>query len=681
MLKIDTKIRIVDGTASESNLAHLFSAEDLGAIGTWVIQGYVSDDLSRAKWLTRNQNAMDLAMQVVKDKTFPWQGASNVKFPLLTVGAMQFHARAYPAIITGPDIVKYRTIGKDATGETRARATRVGKHMSWQLLEQDQSWEEGMDRLLINLPIVGTVFKKSYFSVNKGHNVSEIVLAKDLVVDYYATSIEDAARKTHQIPMFRNEIYSSCKSGKFVDVLDAAWYQAPSTYSPSTNQHPEQEDNRKGRVQPQPDESTPFLILEQHCSIDFDQDGYAEPYIVTVERSSGTVLRIVARWDRPEQVERNEKNEIIRIRSSEYFTKYGFIPSPDNSIYDIGFGILLGPLNSSVDSLINMLIDCGTMQTTAGGFLGAGAKLRSGKITFSPLEWHNVAGTGDDLRKNIVPLPVREPSTVLFQLLGLLVDYANRIPGTTDIMVGENVGQNTPAETARSLIEQGSKIYTALFKRVWRCMKSECRKLYLLNSMFLPESSPFGDSDQSISKADYAATPDNIVPAVDPNIVSDQVRVQRALQIKQSAMSTPGYDIEAVERNFLDALQVESPEHIYPGLEAKPPAQDPKTQLSMQKLQLDAQRLQWEQQSFIMTLQEERRMNSAKIAQIQADIAALMADTSGKSHSAMIEAKRQMLDFMKHRDDTVARQLEIAVQARQVEVQVSKMDNQGKKDE
>lgn len=393
------------------------------------------------------------------------------------------------------------------------------------------------------------------------------------------------------------------------------------------------------------------------------------------------MLRIVARWDRPEQVERNAKKEIVRIQSTEYFTKYGFIPSPDNSIYDLGFGVLLGPLNASVDSLINMLIDCGVMQTTAGGFLGAGAKLRSGKITFSPLEWHNVAGTGDDLRKNIVPLPVREPSAVLFQLLGLIIEYANRIPGTTDIMVGENVGQNTPAETARSLIEQGSKIYTALFKRVWRCMKAECKKLYILNSMFLPEDSSFGDSSQKISKADYAANPDNIVPAVDPNIVSDQVRVQRALQIKQSAMTTPGYDIEAVEKNFLDAMQVESPDHLYPGLEAKPPAQDPKTALAAQKLQLEAQRLDWERQSFIMTLQEERRMNSAKILQIQADVQSLMAQDGGQTHSAMINAKRQMLEFIKHRDDVVARQLELAIQSRQVDALASKQKEQGNKDE
>lgn len=667
MLNIDTVLRITEKTASEPDLTHLFPKEDLDAIGAWVIQGYEADNQSRASWLKRTENAMDLAMQVVKDKTFPWPGASNVKFPLVTVGAMQFHARAYPAIISGPNIVKYRATGVDATGEIKNRAVRVGEHMSWQLMEQDQSWEEGMDRLLINLPIVGTVFKKSYFSSLKGHNVSEVVLAKDLVVDYYAPSIEDAMRKTHLIPMFRNEIYTACRTGRFRDILEESWYKAPSTYMPDSLQNQAQQDNREGRRPPSSDENTPFLVLEQHCWCDFDDDGYAEPYVISVERSSGAVLRIVARWDRAEHVERDAKGRIIKIQSSEYFTKYGFIPSPDGGIYDIGFGILLGPLNSSVDSLINMLIDCGVMQTTAGGFLGRGAKLRSGKMTFSPLEWHNVAGSGDDLRKDIVPLPVREPSAVLFQLLGLLVEYANRIPGTTDIMVGENVGQNTPAETARSLIEQGSKIYTALFKRVWRCMKAEARKLYILNAMFLPESASFGDSTKKISKADYASNPDNIVPAVDPNVVSDQVRVQRALQVKQSAMTTPGYDVEAVEKNFLEAMQVESPEHLYPGIQAKPPAQDPKSQIAAQKLQLDMQKLQWEQQSFIMTLEEERRVNTAKILQIQAEVAALTADTSGQSHSAVIEAKRQMLEFMKHRDDVVARQLELALQAKQLQ--------------
>src|SRR5260221_3829110 len=254
------------------------------------------------------------------------------------------------------------------------------------------------DRMILNNDIVGTPFKKSYMSPERGYPVSETVLARYLVMDYYSKSVESCLCKTQIISLNRNEIYERCAAKLFRDVRQEAWFAAPAQV-PSPNTQEAKQNQRQGTNPSMPDELTPFTCLEQHRWMDLDGDGYMEPYIVTIEYNSKCVLRLVARteWDDVEQ----EGGKILRIRSTEYFTKYGFIPSPDGGIYDVGFGILLGPLNESSSAIINNLVDTGTMKNTAGGFLGRGVKIRGGVYTFAPLEWKRVDSTGDDLHKSI----------------------------------------------------------------------------------------------------------------------------------------------------------------------------------------------------------------------------------------------------------------------------------------
>jgi len=619
MLNLETELTLDTKAIMAANLCDRFSDADLVQIGSECLRGYRADEQSRVTWLKRNEAGMDLALQISKDKNFPWPGCSNVAFPLVTIAAMQFHARAYPAIVNGSDIVKCRVF--EDTPEAAARSERVSQHMSWQLLYQDQAWEEQEDKAILNLSIVGTNFKKSYYSSSLGHNVSELVLAKDLVLDYWAKSLEDCPRKTHKLPMFRNEVYEKVLREVFRDCLEEAWYSQAVTPRRTTQQV--EQDQRQGVTPPQADDTTPLTLLEQHVNLDLDQDGYAEPYIVTFEENSGYILRIVTRFDSEEAIERVasgvRKDKIIRIQPMEYFTKKTFIPSPDGGIYDIGFGVFLGPLNESVNSLVNMLLDAGTMQTTAGGFLGRGAKIHGGVYTIAPFEWKRVDSTGDDLRKSIFPLPVNAPSDVLFQLLNLLINYTSRISGTTDISVGENPGQNTPASSMQTMVEMGQKIYTAIFKRIWRSSKAEFTKLYKLNSMFLPLDKPqaFG-----VTREDYKGTLDVISPVADPSVTSDSMRLQLAGTLKQAAASTPGYNRDAVETRFLKALRVDNIPEVFPGTAGQPPAKDPKLIIEETKIQgrLAEQDkiLQAEMQKFAITLQEEMRVNNAKITEMEA---------------------------------------------------------------
>lgn len=633
MLNIDKPIKLTPQVMGSPNLCELFDPEDLKRIGSYCHEGYTRDNQSRTVWMKRNEAGMDLALQIQKDKSFPWPGCSNVAFPLVTIAAMQFHARAYPAIVNGTDIVKCAVFGDDAEGKEAAHADRVSAHMSWQLLYQDTAWEEQEDKALLNLSIVGTNFKKTYYSASLKHNISELVLAKDLVLDYWSKSVETSPRKTHKLPMHRNEVYEKVLRGIFVDVLEEPWYISTPTIRSNTIQ--QQQDNRQGVTPPPPDDTTSLLFLEQHCNIDLDGDGYAEPYIITFEDTSKTVVRIVTRFDREEDIERvalgARKGQIIRINAMEYFTKKTFIPSPDGGIYDIGFGVFLGPLNEAVNSLVNMLLDAGTMQTTGGGFLGRGAKIRGGVYSVAPFEWKRVDSTGDDLRKSIFPLPVNAPSDVLFQLLSLLINYTSRVSGTTDISVGENPGQNTPASSMQTMVEMGQKIYTAIFKRCWRSSKEEFAKLFKLNGMFLPLDVP---QVGGATRADYTGSADAISPVADPNVTSDSMKLQLAGALKSAAMSTPGYNKDAVEIRYLKALRVDGIKSVFPGTEGQTPPKDPKLVIEETKIQgrmaEQDKELQARMLEFVATMEEEKRVNNAKIM-------GLMAKAQNESASAQTE--------------------------------------------
>lgn len=659
MLELSTAIPITRENILSPNLCDKLSHDDLVKLGAWVKEGYDRDKQSRAKWEKRTEAAMDLAMQLQKAKSFPWPNCSNVAFPLITISVLQYHAKAYPALINGTEIARYRTVGDDAPPPQVERARRIGNLMSWQLLEEDKDWEEQQDRLFINYAVVGTAFKKSYFDRSKGYNESELVFAKDLVLNYYAKSVEECPRKTHCIPMFRNEIYERVKRGTFRDVLEEEWYQGLAP--PATEENSQRTDVRTGRDRPlQVDETTPLSMLEQHVNIDLDQDGYAEPYVITIEETSSCVMRMVLRFDSEDAIERNDEGDIVCIRPVEYFTKYGFLPSPDGGIYEIGFGTLLGPLNESVNSAVNQIFDSGTMMNTGGGFLGRGVKVRGGQLTIAPNQWIRVDTDGTDLQKNIVPNPVREPSNVLYQLLVLLINYANRISGALDVTVGENIGQNTPAETGRNMLAMGMKIYNAIFKRTWRSMKEELRKLYLLNAAHLPDRKNFGNKSFAM-REDFLGDPDLIAPVADPNITSEEMELQKLMVVKQNAMMTPGYSIPDVERRILRALRLDGIGTLYPGPDKVPPLPNPKLQVEQLKLQAKTGELQQAKLEWTMKLQEEHRVNTAKIILLVAQAEDLKQKAVGEEAGRQIAAFDAALGALKAHNEHLRGMIELSM--------------------
>jgi chaperonin GroES len=660
--KLSKRIEINAQLAKEPNLCDRFAAEDLYTIGQWCWNGYQRDKASRQKWETRSQAAMDLAMQIQLDKSFPWPGCSNVIFPLVSIAALQFSSRAYANIIHGSDVVKYQVLGSDPDAKLSERADRISRHMSWQVMEEDCGWEEQHDRLLLNLSIVGCNFVKSYFSSSLSYPVSELVMARDLVLDYWAKSVEECARKTQIIPMYRNEIYERVVSRTFRNVLTEEWYNSAPA-SPKDQQTQAPVDNRKGITPSQPDADSPFRFLEQHRLLDLDQDGYAEPYLVTIEESTQQVVKIAARWEREEDVDKTDfpgtKSKIRRIKSTEYFTKYGFIPSPDGGIYDVGYGILLGPLNEAVNSSINQIIDAGTQYNSNGGFLGRGVKIRGGVYTMAPWVWKRVDSSGDDLRKSMVPFPTKEPSSVMFQLLGLLIEYTDRLAGTTDTMVGVSPGQNTPAETSRNIQEQGMNASKSIYKRIWRSFKEEFKKRHQLNALYLPLKFRFGNSDTYVNQEDYRSNPDLVIPSADPDIISDSQRMTQAAAVREGAHQVPGYDVAYVEREiWLKALKVKGINKVYPGADKVPALPNPKAALEQLKLQGVKMKIDFEKQKFTAELMSQRNKIQAEVVKLYAEVGKLLAETQTEKVKAKIEAFNAIVAAFETHSDMMSKQIE-----------------------
>ena len=674
-MKLNTELNL-DDVVQSPNIVEMLDEADLNTISYNVYTGFQADLLSRSAWEKRTEDAMKLALQVSEAKSFPWPGASNVKFPLITIAALQFHARSYPVLINGETPVQCRVIGDDTTGAKEARAHRVSQFMSYQILEEDTNWESEMDRVLISQPIVGCAFKKSYFDPILKHNVSENILAKDFVVNYWTKHLDTSPRITQIQYLSKNDIYERVARGlwsEMTEVRPAAVPQSNMTLA---------QNKAQGMTAPDSiDDSTPYEILEQHTFIDLDGDGYAEPYIIWMRRDTKQILRIVARYF-TKSIEKDDKGNVLSITAESYFTKFPFIPSPDGGFYDLGFGSLLGPLNQSIDTLLNQLIDTGTMANTAGGFLSRGIKLRGGNYNFAPLEWKHVDTTGDDLRKGIMPLPVREPSQVLFTLLSMLINYGERIGGSVDILSGQNPGQNTAAETTRTMAEQGMKIFSGIFKRTYRSLKDEFRKLYRLNQLYLVGIEDYNsDTGQNFIDADDFKGPvSDVRPAADPNIVSDVQRVQQAQAVLQLASTTPGMNMYEAQKTYLKAMKINNIDQLLPdpkGPNAIKPGPSEKIQIEMMKQQAKQAESQLQYKTAMMKMMKDVELNQAKIHKLEADAILAVEQAGGvrtgqdiamldaqigaaRAHNEGIQtALRTMMDLEKHMMDTNKPQAEV----------------------
>ena len=660
------------GIIESKNIADGLDDQKLHTIGADALEGYLQDLESRMEWEKAMEEWTKLATQHKEEKTYPWPKASNVKYPLLTTAAMQFAARSYPSLIPSDGkVVKSTVIGKDPDGSKYAQADRVSMYMSYQLMHEMVGWEEGMDKLLIMLPVVGTIFKKTYWDSITKQVKSDVIMPKNLVVNYWAKNLKEAERVSQVIEMSPRLLKERQLAKVFLDV-DLGSVPTPT----KTND----------RALPPNDKTTPYTIIEQHTYLDLDDDDYPEPYIVTFHLESGKVLRIAARFDENTITHDDEGKKVIKIEPIEYFTKFGFIPNPDGSFYDLGFGVLLGPINEAVNSLINQLIDSGTLNNLQSGFLGKGLKVRLGETKFMPGEWKAVNSTGSDLKQQIVPLPSKEPSAVLFQLMGSMITSGKELASVAEIFVGKMPGQNTPATTTMATIDQGMKVFTAVYKRIYRSLHEEFQKLFELNAAYLNPNTYQEVINVTIGPADFAQKQYKICPGADPSAISQTEKLIKA-QGLQEMLPMGVLDPVKVALRMLEAQEQPNIQDLLNPQVAQtgqlPQRPDPKLQESQAKVQAIQQVSQIKQQEAAQKMQMEQQNSQFKQAmaaqQAQMDLQhkAMLAklEEAIQIHSANMktvtdqQAANQALmqNHVDHRQQVVHKHVEHTQKVRQTE--------------
>lgn len=583
--------KFIDAT----NVAELLDDDKLADIGKRVVEEAEIDDRSRDDWRRDAEEGMKAVLQAATVKNWPFENSANIKYPLITVAALQFNARAYPAIVADDRPVKAKVFGADPQGQKRQRAERVSEHMSYQLMEEMVEWEGDTDTLLMQVPIVGDAFRKVYYDASLSRNRSEMVPAVDLIVNQSVRSLEEAPRVTHRLMRYPQEIEEKKRAGIWLDVEIPAPMAADG------------------------DKDAPREFFEQHRFMDLDEDGYGEPYIVTVHKETSKVVRIVANYG-PDDIEFNDDaTRIVRIAKQDYFVQYPFIPDPGGGFYGIGFYRLLKSLNEAINTALNQMFDAGTLQTAGGGFIGSGVRFKTSELRMKPGVYKTVDAPGGKIREAIYNMDHPGPSSVLFQLLGLLIEAARDITSVKDLVTGDSGNKVQQPTTVVALIEQGLKVFTAIYKRIYRALKREFKLLQRLNAQHLTDEAYQAVVDQPASaKEDYNAADYDVCPTADPKSVTDMQRMGKA-QLLMGLMQYPNINAEEALREILGAAQYENPDRFITPTPTEPP---PMMQAELANKEADTAKKQAEANKVAKETEAGEMRDSIEIGQALGGLAA-----------------------------------------------------------
>jgi len=625
--------------AGENVAEHLDDAM-LSRFANHVIEAYKKDKESRAGWDDRTKSAVELCMQTIEEKSYPWVGASNIKFPLLTVAVHQFASRVFPALVKMPYPVSARINGYK-TDEKLEAGERMAKYMSWQLTDDMPDWIEDQDKLCHSLPIYGSVFKKTYRDFANNVNVSDAILPDRVVFDYYAKNIEVARTVTHWFYLYEQEIEEYKRLGLYRNV-DINGGSTPDDDDFHTRDSVNLTERPSGQ-------DTPNKILECHCWYDIDEDGYEEPYICTVEENSRLVLRIVPRYSERDIIV-GADGRIAKINPKHYFTQYIFFPDPSGGNLGIGWGTMLYHINQTINSTMNQLTDAGTLNNLGGGLISTELRMASGDVRTRPGQWTRVDSTMGDLSRSIYPWPQQPPSQVLYQLMTLLIDWGQRVTAVSDAMAGVSPPSNVPATTTLAMLEQGQKVFQGIYQRIFRAMSRELKKLKDLNREYMNpieyykvlDNQPLEPSDDDLERfmtegatpasagmayrTDFNRDDTDVSLSADQQISSEQVamfRMQLLMQMQQAGMQVnPAY----IERQLLVALGLPDSEK---GSVFMPPPQGPSP----------------EQQMAEFEAQHNAQMDQARVGieQTRADAEAKRVEQEGVLGSAKLELEHRKM--------------------------------------
>ena len=513
------------------NLVDVLEENVLQKISHDLLSSIRSDKESRSEWeRTYTDGLKYLGMKFDESRSQPFEGSSGVVHPILAEAVTQFQAQSYKEMLPAKGPVKTEIIGA-RTVETENQAERVQEFMNYYIMNVMDEYDPELDQLLFYLPLAGSAFKKIYYDQTLQRAVSKFVPPEDLIVPYEATDISSAERITHVISMSTNEIKKQQLAGFYADVDIKS-----ESYNPEMSDIEEAIDEIQG-VEPSYKEERNRNVFEVHTVLDIEgfedkkangeDSGLKLPYIVTIDENSRRVLSIRRNYDLNDPM----KNKI------NYFVQYKFLPGL--GFYGLGLSHMIGGLSKASTSILRQLIDAGTLANLPAGFKARGMRIRDEDDPLQPGEFRDIDTTGGSLRENLIPLPIKEPSSVLMQLLGILVDSGKRFAAIADMNVGD-MNQAMPVGTTVALLERGTKVMSAIHKRLHYAQKLEFGLLAKVFNEFLPPVYEYsvGSGNQEIKQQDFDDKVD-IIPVSDPNIFSQSQRVTLAQELLQMVQSNP----------------------------------------------------------------------------------------------------------------------------------------------
>jgi len=541
-------------TGFYSNLAEQMDDRVLMKLGSELVMLYNSDKVSRQDWEDQYTKGLEFLTTNYQMATKPFQGASTVTHPLLSEAVTQFQAQAYKELLPAEGPVRTQIVGlTDPLREQQAQ--RVKDFMNFELMERMEEYVDDFDNLLYRLPLAGSAFKKIYYDAINKRAVAKFVAAEDLVVPYYAESLMDAERITHVLDLTENELLKRQKSGFYRDIDIQPSSQIANRiqekYQKLSGVQPSYTSMSKDRL---------FKILEMHVDLDLDyyefddnktQKKVKVPYIVTVDEMTQQILSIYRNY-------REEDEDAKRI---DYFVQYKFLPGL--GFYGFGLVHMIGGLTKAATNALRQLLDAGTLANLPAGFKSRGMRVRDDDQPFTPGEFRDVDAPGGNIRDQFQILPFKEPSAVLFQLMGFCVEAGQRFAAISDPQVGD-MNQQAPVGTTIALLERGSRVMSGVQKRCYAAMRREFKLLARIFADYLPPEYPYDvyGGERTIKAADFDDRVD-ILPVADPNIFSMSQRVTLAQTQLQIAQTNPAiHNMYEVYRRVYDSLGTKNVDQI-----------------------------------------------------------------------------------------------------------------------
>tara|TARA_R100001594_G_scaffold46669_3_gene79738 strand:- start:7009 stop:9381 length:2373 start_codon:yes stop_codon:yes gene_type:complete len=542
----------------DANLAELLDERDLSSIAQELIHFYEEDKSGRQEWEEAYSDGLDLLGIKYESREEPFRGSSGVTHPVIAEAVTQFQSQAYKELLPSSGPVRTQIIGAP-TPESESQAQRVKEFMNYEIMHVMQEYDPEMDRMLFYLPLAGSAFKKIYFDDILDRPVARFVPADDLIVPYNATDLASASRVAHVIRMDINNVRKNQAAGFYRDVELSPYEEADTLRAKE----------RELIGVEKTTEDLDCTLIEFHIDLDLkgfehrhpldnEETGIKLPYIVTLDEGSAKILSIRRNWKEGDEY----------YKKNQYFAHYKFLPGL--GFYGLGLLHMIGGLGRSATSILRQLIDAGTLANLPAGFKARGIRIRDSDDPLAPGEFRDIDAPGGALRDSIIPLPYKEPSQTLFALLGFVVEAGQRFAAIADMQVGDG-NQQAPVGTTVALLERGSRVMSAIHKRLHYAQKQEFNMLAKIFAESLPPMYPYNvyGAEATIKQTDFDDRVD-ILPVSDPNIFSLSQRLALAQSQLELAQSNPQmHNLFEAYRRMYHALGVQDIESILPT--PKPP--------------------------------------------------------------------------------------------------------------